>query len=161
MKHVNHDSAGNEYRIYSSIPGCDCAYCQSQRAEARRNYSITSAKIDTTAEEAGQLLDQYARTLMKLDDKKSYSTAIREAFATYPMVAELYTGYSMDSGDPNANVDRTPEKTGNELDVLAKETQRTTGLPYLDAVKEVLREHPGLAERYDEISQGATRRKLK
>lgn len=154
MKHVNFDSNGNEYRVYSSIPGCACPWCQSQRAESRRHYSITG-KVDCTAEEAGKLLDVYARNLMRADNTKSYSAALRDAFTAYPMVAELYTGMSADNGDPNDNVDRGPEQAGAELADLAKARQREANIPYTDALHEVLKEHPALAERYDGISTRA------
>jgi hypothetical protein len=111
-------------------------------------------KLGHTRQEAGKLLDSFARRLQQSDSSKSYKESFDEACHSYPLVYAFYAGLGLDSGGGHSDgdVDMGPERAGDQLHKLAVERQRSANIGYVDALAEVTKEHPRLMDEYNNVS---------
>lgn len=157
MKHVNHDTNGNEYRVYSALPGCACAWCTQQRKEHRLRASEARTykqDDDASQEEAGTELHRLTEDYMRTSGEKSYAMALRKVAADNPTLLKDYNEPTHDA-TKSYGLPTTPEQAGEQLAALAKARASKERLPYEQALRQVLKENPELADLYDKIGTPA------
>lgn len=168
VQHISNDGKG-EVRIYAALDGCTCAWCESQRrtyAAQGKRFGDDDGSDGMTPQEAGVLLDKYARQLQREEKSLDYLTAFHRVCEQYPAVAKFYSGsydevtrsvqhFGQGGGVHEAETDgMSAADAGLLLDKAAKKIQAANEhFSYKECFIQARQDNPEWASAYDRVGR--------